>query len=1217
MSATSPTLTLKVDAPQALGAFEELRRSIAAVKAELATLGKGGASNTGAAFVRLQAEVNELKSALAATRLENERLAKTFEANAAKEIAATKEVTRAKKAAADEAQVIAKRQQQAVEASIAAELAAQERRNERLLSMQMRNRLTEQAQRDTFDRTQRARVEQVLARNEALNAAARLRNLKDDEAAEARRIALQVRSAQMKEQMRERARVAVETDLVRQINAQERLREAQLLAEQKRLAREVAAREAAEAAKTAAIARAVARNNALNDAARRRNAAAPGGAGGGSGAGRSFFRGATYGAGGGAFLSYGASIPALAAGFAVAATTADAVSEGAQFQYQTAVAGALGDYNPEQLASMREELRKLGTDAVFGPNELAKALAALEASGVHANDALRVLPVSMKIAQQGEVDLQDASKTLIGVMNQFGMGTTEINKIGDAMSKTAAVTQASMPTLMEALKQMTGLQRYGVDLNSALALVGILAKQGITGPSAGTFSRRFIEEMYDPRSMDAMRVMRQLNFNPYNQDGTRRNYREVQAELVNSLQGYDEISRNKMMGQLFDVRSLKSVSALVTDLKNTFGTLRDEIDKSKGSLEAFSEALSGETKTLWSQVKSNFEGLMIDTFKSIEGPLNGLLMSMKDFFKDESTKNFLHLVAMIPAGYAKIAALALSGGRGDAERALDLKAQIDEFQHNFPKATVGGKDFRSRRLTALTNAYNTLFDKVNAGAVAADVSRMSSATPMFGFDENVLAQTQGKQRAPLRFTNKLKFTEEQALASAMAAEATAGGRRELQRINDEANKEQQLLEAKHRFGLVSEAAYTKGVEELNDRRRQAAIEEANNELQILHDSHQVKETEADKQRIDTRIKDLQNKRDGLLREAQYQKDLLKVQREGAEKQAAVETEKLLRKHLEQGAKYREGLRLQLEAGLRPAVVAAQFQAEFQTRESFNTDIRNVDAEIAAKAKDGNDNTGVIKQLRARREELIRLRDEQARVNGEAARAAKEAERAYRYGRDQLFVQYVDAATNAAENARRAWGTALTGLENQLTSFIMKGKADWRSFGNSIVEELVRIQIRKAMAGVLNLFIPGADTSGAAYDAQGAATVADVTAAFQQHTGGIVGRDASGLSLVHPSVFNGAPRFHTSGLVGDEVPIIAKKGEGVFTPDQMRMLAPAVPPKIKVEMVNQGTPQKVTEVQPRMDVDQLVLRVITRDIDTNGPASQRMAQRFGLSRQGTV
>ena len=58
-----------------------------------------------------------------------------------------------------------------------------------------------------------------------------------------------------------------------------------------------------------------------------------------------------------------------------------------------------------------------------------------------------------------------------------------------------------------------------------------------------------------------------------------------------------------------------------------------------------------------------------------------------------------------------------------------------------------------------------------------------------------------------------------------------------------------------------------------------------------------------------------------------------------------------------------------------------------------------------------------------------------------------------------------------------------------------------------------------------------------------------------HSGGLVGTDSTFVRATHPAYFDDAPRFHTGGMVSDEVPIIAKRGEGVFTPAQMRALAP--------------------------------------------------------------
>ena len=58
-----------------------------------------------------------------------------------------------------------------------------------------------------------------------------------------------------------------------------------------------------------------------------------------------------------------------------------------------------------------------------------------------------------------------------------------------------------------------------------------------------------------------------------------------------------------------------------------------------------------------------------------------------------------------------------------------------------------------------------------------------------------------------------------------------------------------------------------------------------------------------------------------------------------------------------------------------------------------------------------------------------------------------------------------------------------------------------------------------------------------------------------HTGGVIGRDAFPARMVDPRVFDGASRYHRGGIVAGEVPIVAQRGEGVFTPGQMQALAP--------------------------------------------------------------
>lgn len=79
----------------------------------------------------------------------------------------------------------------------------------------------------------------------------------------------------------------------------------------------------------------------------------------------------------------------------------------------------------------------------------------------------------------------------------------------------------------------------------------------------------------------------------------------------------------------------------------------------------------------------------------------------------------------------------------------------------------------------------------------------------------------------------------------------------------------------------------------------------------------------------------------------------------------------------------------------------------------------------------------------------------------------------------------------------------------------------------------------------------------AFYGSGPSTIDASGGGFLFHTGGVAGHDAAPFRAVPPALFSNAPRYHAGGAVGpDEVPAILRRGEGVFTPEQMARLSPA-------------------------------------------------------------
>lgn len=144
-----------------------------------------------------------------------------------------------------------------------------------------------------------------------------------------------------------------------------------------------------------------------------------------------------------------------------------------------------------------------------------------------------------------------------------------------------------------------------------------------------------------------------------------------------------------------------------------------------------------------------------------------------------------------------------------------------------------------------------------------------------------------------------------------------------------------------------------------------------------------------------------------------------------------------------------------------------------------------------------------------------------------------------------------AALGAATTQMEGMHFAQSTLSNSMQTFrndLEQGASAWTAFKDAgkaaldaIENQLMEMAAKQLVSNVLGPILGTAAKIG--------------FAVLGFHTGGVVGADSPMTRTVDAGVFAGAPRFHTGGVAADEVPIIAKAGEAILTPAQMRMLAP--------------------------------------------------------------
>lgn len=110
----------------------------------------------------------------------------------------------------------------------------------------------------------------------------------------------------------------------------------------------------------------------------------------------------------------------------------------------------------------------------------------------------------------------------------------------------------------------------------------------------------------------------------------------------------------------------------------------------------------------------------------------------------------------------------------------------------------------------------------------------------------------------------------------------------------------------------------------------------------------------------------------------------------------------------------------------------------------------------------------------------RLRDEAVKstaVMVKAIEARWEAERSWETGVTKALNNYIDTVSNAAAQSERLFTNAFKGMEDALVSFVQTGKLDFKSLANSIIADLIRIQIQNSVMKPLAQATSGMSLSG--------------------------------------------------------------------------------------------------------------------------------------------
>lgn len=252
-------------------------------------------------------------------------------------------------------------------------------------------------------------------------------------------------------------------------------------------------------------------------------------------------------------------------------------------------------------------------------------------------------------------------------------------------------------------------------------------------------------------------------------------------------------------------------------------------------------------------------------------------------------------------------------------------------------------------------------------------------------------------------------------------------------------------------------------------------------------------------------------------------------------------------------------------------------------------------------------------------------------------AITEAQGSWLNGANRAFANYADSAADVASQTANLFTRAFQGMEDALVSFVMTGKLDFKSLAESIISELIRIQIRASMVqllggasgggGLFGALVSGVSSFfGGGASASSSAIAADVPGWIDGGAslsfGG--GRERGG-SVAAGTMYEvneaGVPELLNIGQEqylmmgrqsGSVVPLAGYSGGAVANAGGVQAAAPM---QIDVQVINQGQPaQAEATVERQADgraLVKVILREVAGDMAAGGVTARAVKQRFAL------
>lgn len=361
----------------------------------------------------------------------------------------------------------------------------------------------------------------------------------------------------------------------------------------------------------------------------------------------------------------GVGIASVGAG--IGAALADATKAAVEYERQAAKTLTQTDGLKASLEDIKEQAKRVALEIPAPFEQMQGALYDIYSSmDVNLKDGEKLLREFSKAAVAGQVDLQDAARGTIGILNAYGLGAESVNRINDVMFQLVRKGVGTYDEFAKTIgRAVPSAVRAGQSIEDLAGMLAFLTRNGLSTAMAATSAARALDAISHPATVGKFH---KLGVEVVKANGQFRPMAQIIEDLGKKLKALPPAKRVQVLQELFKGSggTIQARRFFDTAIKG-YGELiqrTDEMKNSTGVLEEAYAIMADTAAVKMQDVRNAFEVAKVELGDVLIPILLDVVKVVKDVLAwwnklSPSMKRFITIGALVAAGLTILAGIVL------------------------------------------------------------------------------------------------------------------------------------------------------------------------------------------------------------------------------------------------------------------------------------------------------------------------------------------------------------------------------------------------------------------------------------------------------------------------------------------------------------------------------------------------------------------------------